>query len=103
VFASPAVHASANFALVDLDPALQLGLLARDKVTPDPGQGESGELCLVVHDRAALQDLHRGWVAKGIRILQEPQEMPFGGRHFVALDPDGHRLRVATPDKLPAL
>jgi hypothetical protein len=37
-------------------------------------------------------------VEMGIYILSQPKKMYFGGTHFVGLDPDGHRLRVAIPD-----
>ena len=36
------------------------------------------------------------WSGRGLPSLQEPTDMDFG-RTFVALDPDGHRLRVFAP------
>ena len=36
---------------------------------------------------------HADWAARGIAILQPPEDAEFG-RSFVAADPDGHRLRV---------
>jgi uncharacterized glyoxalase superfamily protein PhnB len=52
----------------------------------------------LVADTAKLDELHAQWLAKGIQIIMAPTKMYFGGIHFMALDPDGHRLRVATPD-----
>jgi len=34
--------------------------------------------------------------AKGLAIVQPPENLDFG-RTFVALDPDGHRLRILAP------
>lgn len=46
---------------------------------------------------ATVDHLHARWSAAGITIEQAPFTAVFG-RTFVALDPDGHRLRVCTPD-----
>jgi uncharacterized glyoxalase superfamily protein PhnB len=92
------VLTSPHFALFDLG-GFKLGLWARNKVEPRPSAvGESGELCIIVADQAALQAVHRQWVEKGIPIALAPMKMYFGGYTFVGLDPDGHRLRVNTPD-----
>ena len=41
-----------------------------------------------------VQDLRSpDWAKRGLEIIQRPTEMEFG-LTFVALDPDGHRLRV---------
>jgi len=50
------------------------------------------------YDSAALHALHQQWINKGIPIILQPMKMYFDGIHFMGLDPDGHRLRVATPD-----
>jgi len=36
---------------------------------------------------------YQSWGDKGLRVMQAPVQMDFGFT-FVALDPDGHRLRV---------
>jgi biotin operon repressor/catechol 2,3-dioxygenase-like lactoylglutathione lyase family enzyme len=97
---SQPVLASPSFILFDLDHGFHLGLWARDKVdlAGGAGPGESSELCLIAPDLAALRALHGEWAAKGIRIAMEPRKMYFGAHNFVGLDPDGHRLRVSTPD-----
>ena len=43
-----------------------------------------------------MHDRHATWVAKGLAVIQTPTDMDFG-HTFVALDPDGHRLRVFAP------
>ena len=45
-----------------------------------------------------MQARHIEWQAKGLRIVQGPTEMDFGYT-FVALDPDGQRLRVFAPSQ----
>ena len=52
-------------------------------------------------DAQALADRYRDWSLRGLPILQAPIDMDFG-RTFVALDPDGHRLRVFAPREEPA-
>ena len=42
---------------------------------------------------AELTAAHADWSARGVRIVQAPVQLDFG-RAFLALDPDGHRLRV---------
>lgn len=38
----------------------------------------------------------RDWTTRGLHVVQQPTDMDFG-HTFVALDPDGHRLRVFHP------
>jgi predicted enzyme related to lactoylglutathione lyase len=45
---------------------------------------------------ADVDAVHADWAARGLAIAQPPTELDFG-RTFVALDPDGHRLRVFKP------
>lgn len=42
---------------------------------------------------AKVEGTHAVWQAKGATIALAPRDLDFG-RSFVALDPDGHRLRV---------
>jgi predicted enzyme related to lactoylglutathione lyase len=43
-----------------------------------------------------VEALHADWQGLGVPIAQPPATLDFG-RSFVALDPDGHRLRVFKP------
>ena len=45
---------------------------------------------------AAVEAAHVRWSAQGAPIAQSPTRMDFGYT-FVALDPDGHRLRAFAP------
>lgn len=95
----PARKLSPFFAVVKLEGSLELAFWARSKAPAAwTSTGESGELCLVVADEAELRALHQAWASKGVKTLQAPEKMYFGGFNFVAEDPDGHRIRVSTPD-----
>jgi len=95
----PPALASPSFASFKLDGGFEVAIYSRAKIDPPVvSHGISAELGFTVPDGAALHELHQQWVKKGIRIIMEPQKMPFGGTHFMAEDPSGHRLRVGTPD-----
>jgi catechol 2,3-dioxygenase-like lactoylglutathione lyase family enzyme len=93
----PPVESSPTFALFALASGVMLGLWARDAVKPAAG-GATGasEIALALGDEDAVHTLHADWSARGLKIAQPPTTMDFG-RTFVALDPDGHRLRVFAP------
>jgi hypothetical protein len=77
-----------------LDSGVMLGLWSRRAVDPaataSPG---AGELAFALADDAAVDRTFADWEARGLRIAQSPTDLDFG-HTFVALDPDGHRLRV---------
>ena len=68
---------------------------ARDFVSS--GSGHRSEVAFMVKDDVEVERLYAEWRSKGITIEQELKTAVFG-RTFVALDPDGHRLRVCRPD-----
>jgi len=94
----PPVENSPTFALFVLDSGLKLGLWARHAVVPAARwyTGGGGELAFAVADPHAVAAMHEDWSRRGLTIAQAPVEMDFG-HTFVALDPDGHRLRVYAP------
>lgn len=82
----------------DLGGGFTLGLWANRRVDPPPPRtGNRGELAFMVEDEAAVRALHQQWSERGVKIEKEPHEDVFG-LTFVALDPDGHRIRVCLPD-----
>ena len=90
------VEASATFAMFALPSGIGLGLWSRHTVTPlAAASGGGTELAFTVEDVDAV---HANWNARGLPIAQAPTDMDFG-RSFVALDPDGHRLRVFAPNR----
>ncbi|TPG58101.1 drug:proton antiporter [Roseomonas nepalensis] len=88
------VEASPTFAMFTMPSGAGLGLWSRHTVTPAPGAAPGAtELAFTVPDVDAV---HADWSARGLAIAQPPVDLDFG-RSFVALDPDGHRLRVFAP------
>ncbi|EKD72662.1 MAG: glyoxalase/bleomycin resistance protein/dioxygenase [uncultured bacterium] len=62
------------------------------------GTGHRSELSFMVEDEQKVRELHDEWRKLGVAIEQDLHEAVFG-LTFVALDPDGHRIRVCMPDK----
>jgi catechol 2,3-dioxygenase-like lactoylglutathione lyase family enzyme len=90
----PPVEASPTFAMFRLPSGIGIGLWSRHTVEPAAAASGGGtELAFTAGDADAV---HADWAARGLPIAQPPTEMDFG-RTFVALDPDGHRLRVFVP------
>ena len=93
----PPLEASPTFAMFAMKSGVMLGLWSRRTVEPTPGaKGGDGEIAFTVDAAAAVDRTHADWSARGLRIAQQPVDLDFG-RTFVALDPDGHRLRVFFP------
>ena len=94
IFDAPPIEQSPTFARFELPSGLNLGLwkraTAEPAITAQPG---ASEISLVEPD---VDRFHADWSSHGIPILQPPTDMDFG-RTFVALDPDGHRVRVFWP------
>lgn len=62
------------------------------------GAGHHSELAFMVNDEQTVRELRKQWGEFGVIIEQDLHEAVFG-LTFVALDPDGHRIRVCMPDK----
>jgi len=90
------MEASPTFAMFALRSGVMLGLWAAHTVAPPATAVGGSEIALAVDDMDSVRSLHTTWSAKGLKMVQEPTEMDFGFT-FVALDPDGHRLRVFAP------
>jgi catechol 2,3-dioxygenase-like lactoylglutathione lyase family enzyme len=104
------VESSPFFVMYVLPSGMRLGLWARHTVEPmvkkDSGGAELifsetddravAELIFSETDDRAVADRYDDWARRGLVIEQEPVTLEFG-RTFVALDPDGHRLRVYSP------
>ncbi|MBX3585220.1 MAG: VOC family protein [Ramlibacter sp.] len=91
------VEASATFAMFALASGVMLGLWSRHTVEPRAAApAGSGEVAMALDSDAGVDSTHADWLARGLPILQAPVRLDFGYT-FVALDPDGHRLRVFAP------
>ncbi len=91
---TPAIETSPTFAMFALDSGVMLGLWSRHTVEPATNTtGGGGEIAFSVPSNDVVEAMYADWTQRGLPIAQVPTEMDFG-RTFVALDPDGHRLRV---------
>jgi predicted enzyme related to lactoylglutathione lyase len=92
-------EASPTFCSYTLSNGMSLALKAKHAVIP-PTEGRSGngELAFTLDSIKKVDELFAAWQAKGMSIIFPPAQVPFGYT-FVALDPDGHRLRVASLGK----
>jgi catechol 2,3-dioxygenase-like lactoylglutathione lyase family enzyme len=86
-----------TFADVSITDGAKLGLWSETVVKP-PGRAVAGggELMFRVADSQTLIAAYDDCIARSVPIAQDPAEMNFG-LTFVALDPDGHKLRLFAP------
>jgi predicted enzyme related to lactoylglutathione lyase len=93
----PIIEQRPGFAMLPLRDGVMLGLWGRETVEPkSSGQTGASEIAFAVPDGTSVEAIHADWQQRGVPILQAPTQMSFGTT-FVALDPDGHRLRVFAP------
>jgi predicted enzyme related to lactoylglutathione lyase len=91
------VESSTNFSMFALDSGLKIGLWRQDEVRPKPTSKPGAvEVIFPIKAVEAVDALCADWRKLGLSIAQEPTAMDFGYT-FVALDPDGHRLRAFAP------
>jgi catechol 2,3-dioxygenase-like lactoylglutathione lyase family enzyme len=94
----PVIESSSTFAMLPLREGCMLGLWSRETVAPAPAAlPGAGEIAFTVADAQEVETEHQKWAARGLVIAQQPTRMDFG-HTFVALDPDGNRLRVFAPE-----
>ena len=96
ILGRPAVESSPTFSMLPAAPGLMLGLWKRDGVKPPANAAGGGEIAFTAADAAEVDALYADWRAKGVTIALTPTTMDFGYT-FLALDPDGQRLRVFAP------
>ena len=97
LLARPPIEASPTFAMLPLTEGVMLGLWSKNTVAPAATPVGGGEVAFMVESADAVQATFDDWSRRGLAIAQTPQKMDFG-HTFVALDPDGHRLRVLAPE-----
>jgi len=89
--------ASPNFTAIMFG-GLMLGLWGKKAVFPPvEAEGTASEIGFMVKSADEIDALYAKWQAAGIPIVQELATRDFGPT-FVALDPDGHRIRVCLFD-----
>lgn len=88
------VEESATFAMFALEGGIMLGLWSPK--TAKPAATVHGGGSEIVFCEKTVDDLYNNWLKLGVSMALDPTDMEFG-RTFVALDPDGHRIRVYAP------
>lgn len=103
ILESSPVELEPTFAMFVLENGVKLGLWGSGDVEPPVSlnsaateNGFGGEIAFPQSENKLVDSLFTDWKQRGLSILQEPTQMDFGYT-FVALDPDGHRLRVFSP------
>ena len=95
IFEVQPVSSSPGFVLFALPFGAQLGLWKREFVEPAVIQpAGANEICLSCADAADVDATHRKWADQGVSFIQDPVQLQFGYT-CTAVDPDGHRIRVA--------
>ncbi|HPI63323.1 MAG TPA: VOC family protein [Alphaproteobacteria bacterium] len=91
------IEASPTFVMFALKSGFMLGLWAKHTVEPVPTSANgASELVFAIENHQAVDQVSKEWKKRGLKIIQSPTTMDFGYT-FVAVDLDGHRLRVFSP------
>ncbi len=92
-------EASPTFHTFTLSNGMGLGLKAKHAVEPPTdNKNGSGELAFTLDNNKKVDALFAEWQEKNINMAFPPTVVPYGYT-FVALDPDGNRLRVVSLGK----
>ncbi len=91
LFGLEPVEQSPTFALFALENGVMLGLWSSQTAEPPVLTGGGGSE--IAFSEENVDGLYEKWLGLGIPMAQAPTDMDFG-RTFVALDPDGHRIRA---------
>ncbi|WKD50529.1 VOC family protein [Microbulbifer spongiae] len=88
-----------HYVSFEFDNGLYLSLWSKKaKNFVSDGTGHRFELSFLVEGDDSVMSIYEKWQAHSVNIEQPLHEAVFG-LTFVATDPDGHRIRVSTPDE----
>ena len=89
-------EASPTFHAFKLSNGLSLGLKVKHTIEPPTSdKNGSGELAFTLDNNKQVDALFAEWQERKVNIAQPPTVMTYGYT-FLALDPDGNRLRVVS-------
>ncbi len=87
---------SPTFATLEFADNVKITLKQTTDLTPmSEIKGGGTELSIALSDKATFEQLFDAWKNNGIEFAQEIEASVFGF-NFVAVDPDGHRIRIFT-------
>lgn len=89
----PLVEEMSSAGFVALRPAGGSLVTLQDVETLGPGAPKQPGGCELGLEVADVDAVWRDWRAKGVELLTDPLDLPFG-RTFLARAPEGHLLRV---------
>ncbi|MFQ1914087.1 VOC family protein [Aeromonas veronii] len=94
LFGREPVEESPTFAMFVFESGARLALWSSATVEPAVTQTAGAmELALSLPDETSVDSGLSEWQARGLTIIQQPTRMEFGYTGM-AVDPDGHRLRL---------
>jgi catechol 2,3-dioxygenase-like lactoylglutathione lyase family enzyme len=89
------IEQSPTFALFALPNGVMLGLWSRATARPAVvADGGGTEICFNEDSEEKVDAAYNKWKQQGVAMALQPMAMEGMKRTFVALDPDGHRIRV---------
>ncbi|MDF1757075.1 MAG: VOC family protein [Legionellaceae bacterium] len=90
------INASTTFSIFTLSNGMNLALKAKHSVIPPTkANASNGELAFTLDNNKKMDELFTKWQTRGITVIFPPSQEPFGYT-FVAVDPDGNRLRAVS-------
>ncbi|MBA2710934.1 MAG: VOC family protein [Tatlockia sp.] len=90
---------SPTFHSFTLSKGMGLGLKAKHSVPETVSRNSCSELAFILENKDKVDELFAEWQKKEIEFAQGPSDLAYGYA-FVALDPDGNRLRVVSLQKI---
>jgi len=92
------IEAFPGFSVFSLKDGFILGLQTKHDIEPKPQPAFGGfELCLSDISKEEVDSIYKKFVDQKIPMELTPTMLDFGYT-FVALDPDGHRIRLCATD-----
>jgi catechol 2,3-dioxygenase-like lactoylglutathione lyase family enzyme len=89
------IEESPTFVLFALPNGIMLGLWSQTTARPPvKAQGGGSEICFSEESDENVEEIYNKWLKLGVSMALSPMSMDGMSRTFVALDPDGHRIRV---------
>lgn len=96
ILGKPPMEASPTFCMFALESGAMLGFWSKHTVEPAATGLGGSEIAFAVESKARVDGVFSEWQEQGVQMAQPPFQLDFG-YNFLALDPDGHRLRVFCP------